>query len=65
MRRIDRIRSMSVHELADMLIENGIDIHISFCPSAEECGDYEEKHGELPPGGCRECLIKWLMEEEN
>lgn len=65
MRRIDRIRSMSVHELADMLIENGMDGNIEFCPSSQECDDYEQEHGETSDEMCRECLIKWLMEEGN
>lgn len=57
MRRIDRIRSMSVYEMADAIIEHRAD-EIP-CPSKEECTDYYDAHGELPPGGCRECLIEF------
>lgn len=63
MRRIDRVRSMSIYEMADTLIETGMDNCIEFCTSTEECENYTEEHGEVTDAMCRECLIKWLEGE--
>lgn len=62
-RRIDRIRSMSVYEMADALKETGMDNCIEFCSSTKEYSDYMEEHGEATDAMCRECLIKWLEGE--
>lgn len=68
MRRVDQIKNMSAYEMADWMIGAGIDGDIDYCPNKKECVDYEEIYGDLPIGdlpigGCRQCLIEWLKED--
>lgn len=58
MRRIDRIRMMSVSEMADAIMEA-----VGYCPVTQECDGGREDSGQAPQAMCRKCLIKWLMEE--
>lgn len=61
MKRIEKIKSMTVEELADAIMEQNIDENINFCKSKEEC--WEEF--EIPKEECRKCLIEWLEGEED
>ena len=56
--RIECIRSMSVEEMADMLMESGIDTMIDFCH------DFSGECENIPENGCRKCLIKFLNSPE-
>lgn len=56
--RIERIRSMSVEEMADRIMESGIDTMIDFCQNfCGECKNISESE-------CRKCLIKYLNSPE-
>lgn len=61
MKRIERLRNMSVTELADAILKSGFDEKIDFCDSNHSCGELED----IPEEMCRKCLIEWLMKEEN
>lgn len=64
MRRIDKIKSMDVAELAELLFDIGADENINFCKSKEECAEMLDKgEGDTLNLMCRQCLIDWLMEE--
>lgn len=53
--RIEYIRSMSVEELADAILERSeISTAIDFCQNFEQC------YKNVPEEKCRECLIKYL-----
>lgn len=53
--RIEHIRTMSVEEMADAILERSeISTAIDFCQNFEQC--YEN----VPEEKCRECLIKYL-----
>ena len=53
--RIEHIRSMSVEELADAIMERSeISTAIDFCQNF--CGEYEN----IPESECKKCLIKYL-----
>ena len=53
--RIEHIRSMSVEELADAILERSeISTAIDFCQNFEQCSE------DIPESECRECLIKYL-----
>ena len=52
--RMEHIKSMSVEELADKMIETGMDTMIDFCQNF--CGECEN----IPDSECRKCLIKYL-----
>lgn len=62
MTRIDRIRTMTVSEIADAILDDEYmaDGEMGFCKSTCNLDDYVG--GELKEE-CRECVIKWLMEE--
>ena len=62
MTRIDRIRTMTVSEIADAILDNEYiaDEDMGFCKSICNLDDYAG--GELKEE-CRESVIKWLMEE--
>lgn len=55
--RADKIRSMTNEELADFVLEKGIDEYFHFCRNGEECDDLETEERNI---GCRECLLKYL-----
>lgn len=52
--RIEYIRSMSVEELADVILKSEISTTIDFCQNF--CGECEN----IPESECRKCLIKYL-----
>ena len=52
--RIEYIRSMSVEELADVILKSEISTAIDFCQNF--CGECEN----IPESECRKCLIKYL-----
>ena len=53
--RIEHIRSMSVGELADAILERSeISTAIDYCQNFEEC------HEDVPEDECRKCLIQYL-----
>ena len=57
--RIECIQSMSVEELADVILDREeISTAIDFCKNLEQCRE------DVPEGACRKCLIKWLNSSE-
>ena len=52
--RIEHIRSMSVEELADKILESELSTTIDFCQNFEQC--YEN----VSEDECRKCLIQYL-----
>ena len=57
--RIERIRSMSVEEMADKIMENDYAIvAFDFCQRFDECRE------DIPEEECRKCLIQWLNSSE-
>lgn len=63
MRRIDRIRSMSVTEMADALMETEMVDEIEFCQNKKNCMEKNDSGEGVLPETCKGCLVKWLMEE--
>lgn len=45
---------MSVEEMADKIMESGIDTVIDFCQ------DFSGECEHIPESECRKCLIRWL-----
>lgn len=60
MTRFERIRSMELGELAELMEDAG---NIPWCGSLESC--LEELNGgrEIPEERCRACVIGWLLGE--
>ena len=57
--RIERIRSMSVEELADAILEKSeMSIAIDFCQGFEKCWE------DIQESECKKCLIKYLNSPE-
>lgn len=63
MRRIDRIRAMSVYEMADALMATDVIDNINACPSRSECNQALDKNEKVLEEKCRKCLIEWLKED--
>lgn len=65
MTNADKIRSMSVEELADAMIM--LDVRsgekIPFCISHRKCIDMLDAGEAIPDEMCRQCLIDWLQKE--
>lgn len=55
--RADRIRNMTNEELADFMMETGIDVYFDFCKDNEECDSLgkEERNKRY-----RKCLLEYL-----
>lgn len=66
MTNADKIRSMSVEELADAMImlNVGSSEKIPFCISHQKCTDMLDAGEAIPDEMCRQCLIDWLQKEE-
>lgn len=63
MTRLDRLISMTPEQLADLIMDLGVDNDIEFCPNTKECGDKVDADIEIPDDDCKQCLIKWLQED--
>lgn len=61
--RIERLRSMSAEELADIIINSEISTCINFCQSDKECDEMLECRV-IEDDKCKKCLIKWLNDTE-
>lgn len=61
--RIERLRSMSAEELADIIINSEISTYIDFCKSNKECDEMLDS-GVIEDDKCKKCLIKWLNSTE-
>lgn len=65
MTNADKIRSMSVEELADAMIM--LDVRssekIPFCTNNQKCIDVLDASEAIPDEKCRQCLIGWLRKE--
>lgn len=61
MTNLERIRSMSAEEMADVLEKNA-DQMSKICMQTAGSGDcpYLGENDEVPDGACRKCLLKWL-----
>lgn len=57
MTRADKIRSMTNDEMADCIMETGIDECFHFCKNNEECDDLEPEERNTR---CRQCLLEYL-----
>lgn len=60
MTRADRIRSMTNEELADFIMETGIDECFHFCKNNVECDNLEPAERNTR---CRQCLLEYLEGE--
>ena len=59
--RIECIRSMSVEELADAIMENDeLAVSLDFCQSFKECKEIIGVGDMISDEKCKKCLIKWL-----
>ncbi|WP_283685196.1 hypothetical protein [Parablautia sp. Marseille-Q6255] len=60
--RIDRIRTMSVSEMADVILDNEYieDADMGFCKSTCNLDDYADG---ATKEACRKCVIRWLLEK--
>ena len=65
MTNADKIRSMSVEELADVMImlDASSSEKIPFCISYRKCTDMLDAGEAIPDEMCRQCLIDWLQKE--
>lgn len=63
MTRLQRIREMTAMQLAEVLIDTGMDDHIDFCKGNPECNEEFERTEAIPEGKCKQCLAAWLEEE--
>lgn len=61
--RIEHFRSMSVEEIADVIMASEISTDINFCTDDEECKEMLDR-GEIDEKKCKKCLIKWLNSVE-
>lgn len=62
--RYERIRSMSVEELADKILASDICSNIDFCQEFPNCQNLMEKGEEILDEMCKKCLIQWLNSPE-
>ena len=51
---------MTTKEMADAIFEAGIEEGICFCTNRDDCGEMDE----IPEDMCKQCLIKYLEEED-
>lgn len=63
MKRIDRIRAMTVSEMAELILESDCiaDDNLDFCPN--KCIKKLNTDIPIEKEDCKQCLIRWLMEE--
>ena len=61
---IEKIRSMSVEELADKILASEVSTMFDFYQNFSECEKRIEKGEELPDEMCKKCLVKWLNSPE-
>lgn len=61
----NKIRAMSDEELADAMLELGVDAceKIPFCVNSDKCNDIMDAGELIPEEMCKRCLIKWLKSE--
>lgn len=58
--RIERIRSMSVEEMADKILASEISTILDFCQNFSECENILANGEEISEEMCKKCLIQWL-----
>lgn len=58
MRRVDRIRSMSVYEMADVLLDTGMVDEIGFCQNKKICMERNDSGEGVPLEDCKACLVE-------
>lgn len=63
MTRLQRIQKMTAMQLAEVLINTGMDDCIDFCKDNPECNEEFERTGSVTDGKCKQCLAGWLLEE--
>lgn len=63
MKRIDRIRTMTASEMAELILESDYiaEENLDFCPN--KCIEKLDTGIPIEEEDCKQCLIKWLMEE--
>lgn len=63
MKRIDRIRALTVSEMAELILESDYiaDDNLDFCPN--KCKEKLDADIPIEEEDCKQCLIRWLMEE--
>lgn len=57
MTRADKIRNMSNEELADFVMDTGIDDYLEFCKNNEGCDELKPEERKTK---CRQCLLEYL-----
>ena len=64
MNNFERIRAMSMEEMADaMLTVNEIGETVPFCSNSNRCQEYLNTGELIPQGMCKQCLMAWLQSE--
>ena len=64
MKRIDRIRQMTIEELAELLMTGDISESIPYCNEDGPC-TADTDFDKLPEDACKQCMIRWLQEEDD
>ena len=65
MTNLEKLRSMTAEEVAD-IIEKNEDYMNKICEQVTEHGEcpyLDEKNGKVPDGACKRCFINWLNSE--
>lgn len=64
MTNADRIRYMSIEELAELLYSfHNLEDKVKFCKNKEECTDAFDDGKDIPDSMCKKCLVEWLQSE--
>lgn len=63
MKRIDRIRTMTASEMAELILKSDCiaEGNLDFCPN--KCEEKLDTDIPIEKEDCKQCLVKWLMEE--
>lgn len=60
----DRIHSMSVEELAELLYQfENLSDKLKFCKNEPECEELLDEGKTISDNMCKKCLVEWLQSE--
>ena len=64
MTNADRIHSMNIEELAELLYSfHNLEDKVKFCKNKTECDEILDSGKEIPDDMCKKCLVEWLQSE--
>ena len=64
MTNADKIRAMTMDELADAMLKiDNIDAVAPFCGNSDRCSEILDAGELIPEGMCKQCLMNWLQAE--